>query len=251
MKLFKSGLSIIMIAVLMQSVILAQDSLEVSKQKAKEVIEKYLNSIGGRDALAKVEDRTTIMRGTAMGQSITMIVKQKAPNKFRQEMKAGAMEQVVIFDGEKGSMTAMNQKIEIKDKELESIKIEANMEFMLDPESYGIKLFYEGTEKIDGKDADKIKMVLPSGLRWFAYFDSESGTKLKEEKEMQTQMGLMNQTLSFSDYKEVDGVKYPYKIVQSIAGQTIEVTVSSIKVNKGLADDIFVIAEWLKENILR
>lgn len=243
MKLFKSGLSIIMIALLMQSVILAQDSLEVSKQKAKEVIEKYLNSIGGRDALAKVEDRTTIMRGTAMGQSITMIVKQKAPNKFRQEMKAGAMEQVVIFDGEKGSMTAMNQKIEIKDKELESIKIEANMEFLLDPESYGIKLFYEGTEKIDGKDADKIKMVLPSGLRWFAYFDMESGTKLKEEKEMQTQMGLINQTLSFSDYKEVDGVKYPYKIVQSIAGQTIEVTVSSIKVNKGLSDDIFVITE--------
>lgn len=235
-------LSILFVFVLIQTTF-AQDSLDVSKQKAKEVIEKYLNSIGGRDALAKVEDRTTIMRGTAMGQSITMIVKQKAPNKIRQEIKAGAMEQVVIFDGQKGSMTAMNQKMEVKDKELEALKIEANMEFMLDPENYGIKLFYEGTEKVDGKDADKIKMVLPSGLRWFAYFDSETGTKLKEEKELQTQMGLMNQTLTFSDYKEIEGVKYPHKIVQSVAGQTIDVTVSSIKVNKGLLDDIFVIAE--------
>ena len=235
-------LSILFVFVLIQTTF-AQDSLDVSKQKAKEVIEKYLNSIGGRDALAKVEDRTTIMRGTAMGQSITMIVKQKAPNKIRQEIKAGAMEQVVIFDGQKGSMTAMNQKMEVKDKELEALKIEANMEFMLDPENYGIKLFYEGAEKVDGKDADKIKMVLPSGLRWFAYFDSETGTKLKEEKELQTQMGLMNQTLTFSDYKEIEGVKYPHKIVQSVAGQTIDVTVSSIKVNKGLLDDIFVIAE--------
>lgn len=235
-------LSILFVFVLIQTTF-AQDSLDVSKQKAKEVIEKYLNSIGGRDALAKVEDRTTIMRGTAMGQSITMIVKQKAPNKIRQEIKAGAMEQVVIFDGQKGSMTAMNQKMEVKDKELEALRIEANMEFMLDPENYGIKLFYEGTEKVDGKDADKIKMVLPSGLRWFAYFDSETGTKLKEEKELQTQMGLMNQTLTFSDYKEIEGVKYPHKIVQSVAGQTIDVTVSSIKVNKGLLDDIFVIAE--------
>lgn len=234
--------SILFVFVLIQTTF-AQDSLDVSKQKAKEVIEKYLNSIGGRDALTKVEDRTTIMRGTAMGQSITMIVKQKAPNKMRQEVKAGAMEQVVIFDGEKGSMTAMNQKMEVKDKELEALRIEANMDFMLDPENYGIKLFYEGTEKIDGKDADKIKMVLPSGLRWFAYFDSETGTKLKEEKELQTQMGLMNQTLTFSDYKEIEGVKYPHKIVQSVAGQTIDVTVSSIKVNKGLLDDIFVIAE--------
>ena len=235
-------LSVLFVFLLIQTTF-AQDSVEVSKQKAKEVIEKYLNSIGGRDALAKVEDRTTIMRGTAMGQSITMIVKQKAPNKMRQEVKAGAMEQVMIFDGQKGSMTAMNQKMEVKDKELEALKIEANMDFMLDPESYGIKLFYEGTEKVDEKDADKIKMVLPSGLRWFAYFDSETGTKLKEEKELQTQMGLMNQTLTFSDYKEIESVKYPHKIVQSVAGQTIDVTVSSIKVNKGLLDDIFVIAE--------
>ena len=235
-------LSVLFVFLLIQTTF-AQDSVEVSKQKAKEVIEKYLNSIGGRDALAKVEDRTTIMRGTAMGQSITMIVKQKAPNKMRQEVKAGAMEQVMIFDGQKGSMTAMNQKMEVKDKELEALKIEANMDFMLDPENYGIKLFYEGTEKVDGKDADKIKMVLPSGLRWFAYFDSETGTKLKEEKEKQTQMGLMNIAYTFADYKEVDGVKYPHKIVQSVAGQTIDVTVSSIKVNKGLLDDIFVIAE--------
>lgn len=238
--------SIIMLAVLfsiLSNNLLAQDSLEISKQKAKDIIEKYLDAIGGRDALSKVEDRTTIMRGTAMGQSITLIAKQKAPNKLRQEIKAGGMEQTILFDGEKGMMSAMNQKIEVKDKELEALKIEANMEFMMDPESFGIKLFYEGTEKVNSKDAEKIKMVLPSGLRWFSYFDVESGLKVKDEKELQTQMGLMNQTFTFEDYKEVDGVKYPHKILQSAGGQSIDVSVSSIKVNKGLSDDIFVIAE--------
>lgn len=243
MKNLKSILLITMITVILQSVMFAQDSLEISKQKAKEVIEKYLSAIGGRDALLKVEDRTTIMRGTAMGQSITLIAKQKAPNKLRQEIKAGGMEQTILFDGEKGMMSAMNQKIEVKDKELEALKIEANMEFMMDPESFGIKLFYEGTEKVNSKDAEKIKMVLPSGLRWFSYFDVESGLKVKDEKELQTQMGLMNQTFTFEDYKEVDGVKYPHKILQSAGGQAIDVSVSSIKVNKGLSDDIFVIAE--------
>jgi hypothetical protein len=37
------------------------------------------------------------MRGTAMGQSITLIAKQKSPNKLRQEIKAGGMEQLVII----------------------------------------------------------------------------------------------------------------------------------------------------------
>ncbi len=221
----------------------AQDSLEVSKQKAKEVIEKYLTAIGGKEAIKNTQDRTTIMRGTAMGQNITIIAKQKAPNKMRQEIKAGGMDQVIIFDGEKGVMNVMNQKIEVKDKELEALKIEASMDFMLDPESFGIKIFYEGTEKLDGKDVNKIKMIMPSGLRSFSYFDSESGLKLKEQKEMQTQMGLGEQTLVYEDYKEIEGVKYPHKIIQSFGGQSIEVTVSSIKVNKGLADDLFVISE--------
>ena len=133
MKLFKMfTLTLLFLLALVQLNIFAQDSLEISKQKAKDVIEKYLTAIGGRDVLAKVEDRTTIMRGTAMGQSITLIAKQKSPNKLRQEIKAGGMEQLVIFDGEKGVMNAMNQKIEVKDKELEALKIEAIMEFLLD-----------------------------------------------------------------------------------------------------------------------
>ena len=110
----------------------------------KLVLEKYLDAIGGRDALSKIEDRTTIMRGTAMGQSLTIIVKQKSPNKMRQEVKAGGMDQTIIFDGEKGIMKAATQSVEVTGKELEQLKTEASMELMLDPESFGIKLSYEG-----------------------------------------------------------------------------------------------------------
>lgn len=221
----------------------AQDTTKQNAVDPNVVIEKYVEAIGGRDALAKIEDKSTIMRGTAMGQSITLTVKQKAPNKLRQEVKAGGMEQVIIFDGEKAVMKVMDQKIEVKDKELEALKLEAQMDFLLDPQSYGITLSYEGNETVNGKDAYKIKMTLPSGLRWFTYFDAESGLKVKEQREIQTQMGLSEQTVIYDDFREVEGVKYPYKITQSFGGQSVDVTVSSIKVNKGLSDDIFIIAE--------
>jgi zinc protease len=223
-----------------------QDSTTTASKDSidpKIVIEKYVEAIGGKDALAKVEDRTTIMRGTAMGQPITMIVKQKIPNKLRQEIKAGAMDQVVIFDGEKGVMNVMNQKIDVKDKELEALKLEANMDFMTDPEKFGIKLFYDGTEKFNGKDVYKIKMVLPDALVWYAYFYKDSGLRAKDEREMETARGVVSQTTIYDDYKEVDGVKYPFKITQTVAGQSIDITISSIKVNKGLTDDLFTIPE--------
>ncbi|MDP2366361.1 MAG: hypothetical protein Q8M94_21620 [Ignavibacteria bacterium] len=209
----------------------------------KVVLEKYLDAIGGRDALSKVEDRTTIMRGTAMGQSLTIIVKQKAPNKMRQEFKVGGMDQTMIFDGEKGVMKSPDKSVDVTGKELEQLKIEATMELLLDPESFGIKLSYEGSEKINEKNTYKIKMVLPSGIRWFVSFDVESGLKVKEQKEMQTQMGLIEQVVTFDNYTEVDGIKYPFKLTQSFGPQSVEMTVSSVKVNKELADDIFAIAE--------
>lgn len=205
----------------------------------KTVLEKYLDAIGGRDALAKVEDRTTIMRGTAMGQNLTIIVKQKAPNKMRQEMKVAGMDQITIFDGEKGMMKAGPQNIEITDKELEQLKIESYFELLLDPESYGITITYEGVEK----ELDKIKFTLPSGIRWFSYFDKLTGLKTKEIKELQTKMGLIEQTITYDDYRNVDEIKYPFKIKQSFGAQSIDLTVSSIKINKGISDDTFEIKD--------
>lgn len=209
----------------------------------KIVLEKYLDAIGGRDALAKVEDRTTIMRGTAMGQNLTIIVKQKAPNKMRQEMKVAGMDQITIFDGEKGMMKAGPQNIEVTDKELEQLKIESYFELLLDPESYGITIAYEGVEKENDKEFDKIKFTLPSGIRWFSYFDKETGLKTKEIKELQTKMGLIEQTLTYDDYRAVDEIKYPFKINQSFGAQSIDLTVSSIKINKGISDDTFEIKD--------
>ncbi len=244
MSLKKTILSFVVFVLLSSNfVIYAQDTTEQNQVDPNVVIEKYIEAIGGRDALAKIEDKSTIMRGTAMGQSITLTVKQKAPNKLRQEVKAGGMEQIIIFDGEKAVMKVMDQKIEVKDKELEALKLEAQMDFLLSPQSYGITLSYEGNETVNGKEAYKIKMTLPSGLRWFSYFDAESGLKVKEQREIQTQMGLSEQTVVYDDFREVEGVKYPYKITQSFGGQSVDVTVSSIKVNKGISDDIFVIAE--------
>ena len=244
MKHIRIGLVFFILVILSQSNLFSQESEKNETVDPNVVLEKYLDAIGGRDALVKVEDRTTIMRGTAMGQTLTIIVKQKAPNKMRQEVKAGGMDQTIIFDGEKGVMKAATKNVDVTGKELEQLKIEATMELLLDIEGNGVKLDFEGTEKINGKDAHKIKMTLPSGIRWFNYFDAESGLKIKEQKEMQTQMGLIEQVVTYDNYTEVEGIKYPFKITQSFGPQSVEMTVSSVKVNKGLADDIFKIAEW-------
>jgi len=217
-----------------------EDSLGIT---AYEVIDNYLEAIGGRDLFAEVEDRTTIMRGTAMGQNLTILVKQKAPAKLYQEIKVGEMKQNVYFDGERGMMFVGDNNIEIEKKELEKLKIEATMNLLLDPEAYGLKISLTGIEQVDSIDCYVVKMVLPSGLRWQQYYSIETGFKLKEIKELHTQQGLFEQESFYSDYRNVDSLKFPFKIIQNMGMQKLELNVSSIKLNSGISDEVFVIPE--------
>ena len=217
-----------------------EDSLGIT---AHEVIDNYLEAIGGRDLFAEVLDRTTIMRGTAMGQNLTILVKQKVPAKLYQEIKVGEMKQNVYFDGERGMMVMGDNNIEIEKKELEKLKFEATMNLLLDPETYGLKISLTGIEQVDSIDCYVVKMVLPSGLRWQQYYSIESGYKLKEIKELHTQQGLFEQESFYSDYRNVDGLKFPFRIVQNMGMQKLELNVSSIKLNIGISDDVFVIPE--------
>jgi hypothetical protein len=217
-----------------------EDSLGIT---AHEVIDKYLGAIGGRDLFAEVEDRTTIMRGTAMGQNLTILVKQKAPAKLYQEIKVGEMKQNVFFDGEHGMMVIGDNNIEIEKKELEKLKIEATMNLLLDPESYGLKISLAGIEQVDSIDCYKVKMILPSGLRWQQFYSIKTGYKLKEIKELYTEQSLIKQESYYSNYRNVDGLIFPFKIVQNMGMQKLELNVSSIKLNTGISDETFKIPE--------
>ncbi len=53
----------------------------------------------------------------------------------------------------------------------------------------------------------------------------------------------MGQTMTvptgFSDYKEVNGVKFPHKMTQSFGPQNFEFNVSSIQINEGVTEEDF------------
>jgi len=235
---------IIILYVLLTSAILfpqVQDSLETDPVNitAMAVIQKYIYAIGGMDNFKNVIDRTTIMSGFAMNQPIAITIKQKYPNKLLQELSVGEMNQIIYYNDGEGTLKIGNEITEIEGKELERLKIDASMQFLLDPESYGIKTEVLPNEIVDSVDCFVIKFTLPSGIRWFQYFNVETGLKFKEAKEIQTKQGLFEQDNYFSDYREVEGIKYPFKIKQYLGLQEIELTVTSIEINTGLDDKVF------------
>jgi zinc protease len=235
---------IIVLYLLLPSTILfpqVQDSMKTDPVNitAMAVIQKYIYAIGGMDNFKKVVDRTTIMSGLAMNQPIAITIKQKYPNKLLQELSVGEMNQIIYYNDGKGTLKIGNEITEIEGKELERLKIDATMQFLLDTEQYGVKSEVLPNELVDSVECFVIKFTLPSGIRWFQYFSVETGLKFKETKEIQTKQGLFEQESYFSDYREVNGLKYPFKIKQFLGLQVIELTVTSIEINTGLDDSVF------------
>jgi hypothetical protein len=136
-------------------------------------------------------------------------------------------------------MQAGGQQTKITGDELEKLKYQASMNLLLKLDSLRIRLKLDGVEKVNGKDAYKIDMIFPSGAAWGQYFDSGTGLKVKETKEIKTAQGNFTQEILYGDYRTVNGVKFPFSIKQSVGPQNMEFKVDSIQINTGIPDSAF------------
>lgn len=205
----------------------------------EKVIENYINAMGGKEKLLSVEDRTTEMEGKIQNFDIKYIGYQKAPNKLLQIVSAMGFEQKILFDGEKGfQITPMGEE-EITGETLETLSYESRFDFIINYSEFNVTASLTGIETINGKDAYRVEFVSSSGAKWQNYFDVESGLKIREQKNITTPQGVFTQVNDLSDYREVEGIKYPFKIKQTVGPQMIELNVISLKINSGIEDVVF------------
>ncbi len=230
----------ISVIVLLSSInlIFAQDKKN-EEITAKQVIEKYITAIGGRDSLANVKDKTSVLRGSVSGIDVSMVIYQKSPDKLLQEINAGAVNQVIKYDGKKAVMTIGENSRDLTGSVLEGLKYEAMLDFILNLDKLNVGLKLLGKTKVDKNDAYEIEMKFPSGEVWKSFYDIKSGLKVKSSKTINTPQGSFTQTTYYGNYKAVGGVKYPFSIKQTMGPQSLDFKVSSLKVNTGLKDDKF------------
>ena len=163
---------------------------------------------------------------------------QKYPDKLYQSIDAGTFQQKTIFDGVKGKTETMGQAVELNEEQLENLKGNA-IDAILDYSKYGYTTELSSLEKINGKDVYKVTLTSASGKKSYNYYSVESGLLVRSVNELSTPQGNVTQTTDMDDYREVNGLKYPFKILQSFGPQSIDLTVESVEVNTGLADDLF------------
>lgn len=204
------------------------------------VVENYLEAIGGREKLEALEDIEIRMKMSLQGMDIDAIMDQKAPDKFRMTMSMGGnVLSDTRFDGVVGKSSGMQGEQVLEGKQLENLRTQSQFMPELKYSELGYTLKLKSVEMIDGKETYMIEVNHPGSGTGYDYYDTESWLKIREDKVEETPDGSMVQTTNLSDYQEVDGILYPYKLDLVVGPQQISGTVESIKLNTGIDDSVF------------
>jgi len=206
---------------------------------AEKVYDRYFEAIGGKEKLENIRDMKQEATTSMSGMTLNIVTYKKAPNKFKMEMLMnGNVMSKQVFDGEKGSISGPQGSQELQGDQLKQMKYQATMNQELKYDELGVETSLKGIEKVNGKDAYKVEVNTPNGNKSFDYFDTETGLKLQTKTTVQTPQGEFTQVQTFADYKEVDGIKFPF-IISTSGMQNLTMDIQSIEINKGIEDSVF------------
>ncbi|WP_394332889.1 M16 family metallopeptidase [Pontibacter flavimaris] len=209
---------------------------------AEKVINDYIQAIGGKANIEKLKDISVTSSATIQGMKLVFTQQQKGNDKFLvQVLMNNSPMQRVIINGDKGKLEAPMQGVnqEIPKEQLATQKLEANLFPALLYEKLGIETKLTGVEDVDGTQAYAVEVKQPNGQKATHYFAKDTGLRLKEVNSLETPQGAITQTKTYSNYKEVNGVKFPHVVETVVGPQSIKAEVKTIEVNKNLSDDTF------------
>ena len=202
-------------------------SVTVSK-----VFNDYIAAIGGEEAVNAVESVYMIAQAEIQGQKMDLESKVTSKGKSSTVISMGGnVVQKQIFNGATGFVAAQGQKIPFTEEQVTAAKAEAHPF----PELIAENATLEGVEDVDGEEAYVVKM----DENTTNYYSKESGLKIKQVKVMKQGPQTMSIPITYSDYREVEGVKFPFGLSQSMGPMTLNFEVSDISVNTGVSDADF------------
>lgn len=194
------------------------------------ILENYMTAIGGKEKLEGVSSYALKAEAEMQGMVLELEMKKTTKHQFMQDIKVmGNSVQKQVLDGDKGYTTAQGQRKDLTPEEIERIKEESAAFPELNYLAAG-NIVLEGIELVGDKKAYKLKVTEKKSC----FYDMETGLKLQVVNIEDVQGQQMINTLAFDDYQEISGIKFPFKMTQTMGPQNFEFLVKEIKVNEGV-----------------
>ena len=217
----------------------APTSVEVNIT-TEQLIANYVKALGGKEAIDNINDYQIAGNVNMMGQTLSMTQLFKKPQYSMMELSINGMAvQKVTFDGTTVKISGMAGAQEFTEGEsVENARNQTGICTELNYIKNGYTLEVAGIEDVSGSNAYVLN-ISKGTHKLISYFDVTTGLKVKSVDTIETPMGEMQAISEYIEYKEIDGVMFPFKIKQTTGEMLMDMEITSIEVNKGIDDSVF------------
>jgi hypothetical protein len=216
------------------------EAAKPSGPTADQLIDKYVNAIGGAKAIEKITSRTAQGTIDFGGTSYPVDVYSKDPEKRASFVHMPDGDSVTAFNGQEGWLGAPGHPVrDMHGPDLDGAAIDADLHFAAHLRQTLSQLEVRGTEKIDGHDSYLVFGRRDGKPPLRLYFDAQSGLLLRLVRYGETPLGRIPTQVDYADYREVDGVKMPFRWTLARPSGRFTIQAKDVKQNVKVDDAKF------------
>ena len=207
---------------------------------ADQILSKYLDAVGGADALMKITTR--IEKGNILtgGNQVPTEIYAKAPN-MRLSVTHNNTDSFTAFDGTAGWMTQRQGPAPMSAAESSNYMIDADFALPLDLQQKKLyKTFRPGRPEKIGDKEYYVLQARQTGLPVLKlYFDEQTGLLARLVRMTDVGLGLMPVQIDYSDYRDADGIKIPFRWTLARVNGRFTTQIDSVQQNVPINDSKF------------
>jgi hypothetical protein len=182
-----------------------------------QILDKYIQAIGGAQKLAALT--SYVAKGTSIGYGLDqdkrpLEIYAKAPAQRTTIVHASGGDTITAFDGRAGWIAAPNIPLPVlplTGGDLEGAKLDAQLAFPARIKQALGQWRVGVPAEIDDRDVLVVQGTGADGAIATLYFDAESGLLVRLMRYANSPVGRMPTQIDYSDYREVAGVKIPFR----------------------------------------
>jgi outer membrane lipoprotein-sorting protein len=221
--------------------------LTAAAQTADEIVRKALDARGGIEKIKAVRtERISGRVSFSQGVEGTFVVELKRPLKMHVEISIEGQNIIRVYDG-KSSGWMINPFAENKEaqplsaEDLRSISDEADFDGpLVDYKAKGNQVELVDKEKLDDKPVYRLKLTNKNGEVRFYFIDAATFLLMKWEGIRKTEDQELPWESFSSDFREVQGLKYAFRIDQGSPGEFKQtLTTEKIEIDPPIDDSRF------------
>jgi outer membrane lipoprotein-sorting protein len=221
----------------------ASPSATPALPSADEIFSKYAAALGGQTTIDKLKSR--IAKGTvtqANGNSFQFELSQAAPDKFYLLVTTpqGTIERG--FNGQVGWEKTARGVREVTGTELMNFKAANGLFTLLNLKEQYSRAPRVRKDKLGDRDVYIVDGTTTENRRMRLYFDATSGLLLRRTTTMPTMVGIIPDQIDLEDYREADGLKFPFTAraaILEVGNPTSTRTFTELKLNAAVDESKF------------